>query len=173
MMNRRFQKLAMLTMVMVVMGADAALAGGLTARSALPQVIAAGKQWQGDAVLVSLSSISVHADGTADEWKYAFYSPGADKRCVITANGSNVKLMEVRLGYSTKDLGDFIDSDQAMQEAKKHGLKGNEPNMSVNYQGSGPSEATYWIINGGYATGDVSVFLDARTGKFSSSVKME
>jgi hypothetical protein len=150
-----------------------ALAAGLTAKASLTQVVAAGKKWQSDAVLVSLSSVKVHPDGSADEWKYSFYSPGTRKRCIVTAGASGIRTKEVNLGYSTEPLGDFIDSDKAMQEAKKNGLKGNDLNMAVKFQGTGRSAAAYWIVNGGFAKGDISIFLEANTGKFSSRAAME
>ena len=94
-------------------------------------MLAQAKAWQGDAVLVHLSSASVDADGTAREWKYAFFAPGKDKRCVVTARAGGVMLREVRLGNYSAPLGDFVDSDRAMAVARQHGLKGREPSMSV------------------------------------------
>jgi hypothetical protein len=171
-MHSRKLLLPMFALILFSAG-SIAFAAGLTAKTSLKQVVAAGKKWQGDAVLVSLSSVKVHPDGAADEWKYSFYSPGTKKRCVVTASGSNIRTKDVNLGFSTEPLGDFIDSDKAMQEAKKNGLKGNDLNMAVKFQGSGPKATAFWIVNGGFAKGDVSVFLDARTGKFSSRAVME
>jgi hypothetical protein len=174
-MNLHLYKLSILAafaLTLISIG-DTALAAGQTAKAALTQVIAAGKKWQSDAVLVSLSSDKVGPDGTAAEWKYSFYSPGSNKRCVVTANMSGIRTKEVNLGFSTSPLGEFIDSDKAMQEAKKNGLKGNEPNMAVKFQGTGASAATYWIVNGGLKKGDVSVFLEGQTGKFFSRNVME
>lgn len=146
---------------------------GQTAKAALPQVLAAAQKWQGDAVLVSLSTVEAKFDGTADEWKYSFYSPKTQKRFVVTAHGIQVSGREVRLGYSTEPIGEFIDSDTAMTEAKKNGLKGNKPSMGVKFQGTGKSAGHYWIVNGGYQKGDISVFLEAKTGKFFSRNIME
>lgn len=151
----------------------AAEGSGATAKAALPQVTAAARKWQPDALLVSLSTLLARADGTAPEWKYAFYSPKVQKRFVVTAHGSRVEGREVRLGFGTEPLGEFIDSDAAMREARKGGLKGNEPSMSVNLRGAGKAASTYWVVNGGFAKGDVSVFLEAATGRFSSRSTME
>jgi hypothetical protein len=166
--------LAALALILISIG-DTALAAGQKANAALTQAIAAGKKCQSNAVLVSLSSDKVEPDGTAAEWKYSFYSPGSNKRCVVTASKSGIRTKEVNLGFSTNPLGEFIDSDKAMQEAKKNGLKGNGPNMAVKFQGTGTgtSAGTYWIVNGGLKKGDVSVFLEAKTGKFFSRNVME
>ena len=174
-MLSRTYKCGMLAALILILSSagSIAYAAGLTAKASLTQVAAAGKKWKGDAVLVSLSSVKVHLDGTAAEWKYSFYSPGSRKRCVVTANTSGIRTKDVNLGYSTEPLGDFIDSDKAMQEAKKNGLKGNDLNMAVKFQGTGRSAAAYWIVNGGFAKGDVSIFLEAKTGKFSSRAVME
>ena len=152
---------------------SAAPSGGRTAKAGLVEAVKAGRKWQKDAVLVSLSALPVRLDGTADEWKYSFYSPGSGKRCVVTATRSGVRAREVRAGYSTEPLGNFIDSDQAMWIARSHGLEGNEPDMAVKFQGTGKKAAAYWIVNGGLDKGDVTVFLEAGTGAFSSSSVME
>lgn len=92
---------------------------------------------------------------------------------VVTASGSDIRTKEVSLGFGTEPLGEFIDSDQAMREARKNGLKGSEPGMAVKFQGTGLRAAACWIVNGGLAKGDVSVFLEARTGRFSSRTVIE
>ena len=148
-------------------------AAGKTARAALTEVLAAAKKWQADALMVGLSSVTVKPDGTADDWKFSFYSPKAQKRSVVTADSSGVHVREVNLGYGTQAIGEFIDSDRAMQEAKKNGLKGNEPNMAVKFQGAGSAAVATWIVNGGTTKGDISVFLDARTGRFIGRSTMD
>jgi hypothetical protein len=60
-----------------------------------------------------------------------------------------------------------------MRTALAHGLKGNEPSMAINILGAEPTAKAYWAITGGYSKGDVAVFLDARTGEFSSQNAME
>ncbi len=150
-----------------------AFAAGLTAKTMLTQAVSAGKKWQSDAVLVSLSSVRVQSDGAAEEWKYTFYSPRTGRRCVITARASGILTKEVHLGRSTEPLGDFIDSDKAMQEARKNGLRGEDLNMTVKVQGRGSSAAAYWIVNGGVTRVDVSILLVAKTGKFSSRAIMD
>ena len=69
---------------------------------------------------------------------------------------------------STKPIGDeFVDSDKAMELAKKSGLKGENPMMGLNVLGTGST--AYWTVTGGYTTGDVSVVLEAKTGKLLRS----
>jgi len=148
--------------------ASPAEAAGQTAKAAMPQVAATAKAWQEDATLVHLSSVSVRADGTAAEWKYSFYAPKSGKRCVITARSGNIALKEgLRVGHYTQPLGEFIDSDKAMQLARKNGLKGGEPSASVGRPAGAQAESTYWLVTGGWKTGDVSISLDAKTGKLS------
>ena len=155
----------MLTLTFVSLAAQAA---GQTARAELSQVLSAAKKWQADAVLVHLSSTKVKLDGTASEWKYSFYAPRAQKRCVVTARDGKVTVREVRLGNLTEPLGEFIDSDKAMAMAKEDGLKGSEPSMSVmRPTGGAKADATTWVIGGGWRTGqDTTVSLEAKTGKF-------
>jgi hypothetical protein len=168
MIPQRTSRSILLVLGLHLLGASALFAAGLTAKGALGEVSAAARKWQPDAVLVSLSSTSVQMDGTATEWRYSYYSPGTTKRCVIAARGAAVRVTEVRLGDSTAPLGEFIDSDKAMEEARKNGLKGDEPSMAVKLLGSGPRASSFWVVTGGLAKGDVSVILDAKTGKFSS-----
>ena len=174
-MQVRFkQMLAVLVLVIAEFAVTAVVAAaGQTAKAALQSVVATARKWQSDAVLVSLSTVKADSDGTSDEWKYSFYSPASKKRFVATARGMKVDGREVRLGFSTEAMGDFVDSDRAMQEAKKNGLKGHEPSMAVKFQGAGKGAAFYWVVNGGYSKGDVSIFLDAKSAKFANRAVVE
>lgn len=147
-------------------GPSGALAAGLTARGALPKALAQAKAWQGDAALVHLSSTKVNPDGTASEWKYSFYAPASKKRCVVTARPGGVTLREVRLGSFTEPLGEFVDSDKAMEVARKNGLKGGEPSMSVLRPAGARAEGTRWLVTGGFNPGDTSIGVDGRSGAF-------
>ena len=151
---------------MAILGPLPALAEGLTARAALPQVLAKAKEWQPDAALVHLSTTKVQAHGSASEWKYSFYSPATKKRCVVTARPGSVTVKEVTLGSDTEPLGDFVDSDKAAEVAARNGLKGKEPSMSVLRPGGAPASGTRWLVTGGFEAGDTTVTLDARTGAF-------
>lgn len=168
-MNARTHFVVMITaFVLALVGPVPAQAAGQTAKAALPKVLVSAKDWQGDAILVHLSSAKVLPDGTAPEWKYSFYSPKTLKRCVATARGDKVTVKEVRLGNYTEPLGDFIDSDKAMEIAKKNGLKGNEPSMGVMRPAGARPDGTTWIATGGWKMGvDTTISLDAKTGKFT------
>jgi hypothetical protein len=131
-------------------GPARALAAGLTARGALPEVLAKARAWQGDAALVHLSSTKVNPDGTASEWKYSFYASAS----------------KVRLGSFTEPLGEFVDSDKAMEVARKNGLRGGEPSMSVLRPAGARAEGTRWLVTGGFNAGDTSIGVDAKTGAF-------
>jgi hypothetical protein len=173
-MNRRRSLIGIIVApVILLLGAVPAQAAGQTARAALAQVQASAKKWQGDAVLVHLSSTKVLPDGTASEWKYAFYSPKSQKRCVVTARGGSVKVREVRLGNYIEPLGEFVDSNKAMEVAKKNGLKGSEPSMSVMRPAGARAGGTTWVVTGGWKMGeDTTISLDAKTGKFSKRTVM-
>jgi hypothetical protein len=150
-----------------------AQAAGQTAKAALPKAVASAKAWQADAILVHLSTVKLQLNGTASEWLYSFYSSKSGKRCVVAASGGGVTLKEVRLGVYTEPLGEFIDSDMATEAAKKNGLKGSEPFASVGRPTGAKADSTYWIVTGGWKKGDVTVSLEARTGKFMKSEVMD
>jgi hypothetical protein len=162
------QVLALIGAVIVallVAGSGLARAADLTARVPLPQATAAAKKWRPDATLTHVSSITVNADGSAKSWLYTFYAAHSKKSLIVTVAGTSLETLEVP-NTSMLPIGEgFIDSDQAMREAKKHDLKGSSPSMGLVVMGftGGPT----WSVNGGYAEGDVSVILDGKTGKFT------
>ena len=82
--------------------------------------------------------------------------------------GSKIDLTtEVSPSFTDAVAGDFIDSDQAIAEAKKKGLKGKRRAMltlHVMLQGT-KSEAPYWNIVSDQAEGR-STLIKAETGKF-------
>jgi len=168
-MNARTQFIGIITaFVLALVGPVSAQAAGQTAKAALPQVQASAKQWNDDAVLVHLSSTKIQPDGTASEWKYSFYSPKSQKRCVATVRDDKVTVKEVHRGSYTEPLGDFIDSDKAMEVAKMNGLKGNEPSMSVMRPAGARADGTTWIVTGGWKMGvDTTISIEGKTGKFS------
>jgi hypothetical protein len=150
------------------------LGGGLTAKSELTKTRALSKKWQTDAVLTSISSLTVSSDGTATSWLHSFYSPSSKRYMIITVKSNSIDTMEVNTGF-TRDIGmEFIDSDKAMAEAKKNGLKGHAYSMGLNMMGAaGMNTSPIWSVNGGYEKGDVSVMLDAKTGKFLKKEEMK
>jgi len=149
---------------LVFTGSRAAPPAGFTARSGLPQAAAAAKKWRSDAALTHISSLTVRADGTAESWIYTFYALASKKTLNVTvAPGVPLDTLEVP-NTSTVPIGDvFVDSDRAMQEAKKHDLKGKSLSMGLVVMGAG---SPVWSVNGGFDEGDASVMLEGKTGAF-------
>jgi len=163
--------LALLAALLSVPASAAENAG--SAKAALAQATARAKQWQADAVLTNLSTLGANPDGTATTWNYLFYSPKAEKWYTVTAKGGKLETLEASMGL-TDSVGEFIDSDQAMQEAKKNGLKGKDkPIMGLAWMGSTKDGAAYWTVGGGFGPGEVGVVLDAKTGKFFTRHEMK
>jgi hypothetical protein len=138
---------------------------GLTARSGLPQAVAAAKKWRSDAALTHVSSLTVQADGSAKSWIYTFYAVATKKSLnVNVAPGVPLDTIQVP-NTSIVPIGDaWIDSDRALQEAKKHDLKGKSLSMGLVVMGTTGSPV--WAVNGGMAEGDVAVMLVGNTGAF-------
>lgn len=157
--------LAAASVLLATLGIQQAGAAGPTAKAALVSAAADAKKWQPDAALTSVSSLPVMPDGTADSWMYAFYSPKTRKFLTVTVKGGKSTTLEVQQGLTDPVGSDFIDSDKAMQEAKANGLRGKTPSMALNFMGNIKQPTAFWTVTGGFASGDVSVILDARTGK--------
>lgn len=109
-------------------------------------------------------------DGTAHKWTYMFYSPTAKKGYTVEVqNGQIVETLEVCVRIKNPIGEVFFDSQKAMAEAKKNGLKTKgKPVMSLLVMGyATKNPVTFWTVSGGFTAGDVNVRIDARTGKFS------
>ncbi len=167
-MTNRLSRVIVLALSVSVAVPGLIFAAGRTARAALPQAAAAAKGWQADAVLTSVSTLTAGADGTATSWLYSYYSAKVKKWVIVTAAGEKLDSLEVEQGLTGPVSGDFIDSDKAMQIAQQNGLKGNSPSLGLNVFGSGKTASVAWAVNGGFEKGDISVMLDAKTGKFIS-----
>ena len=157
---------AFLLATVVLVCTAGAVAGGTTAKAALAKSTELAKKWKADAVLTSISSLEVQSDGTAKTWLHMFYSSGSKKYNIVTVKGTSVEEMEVNSGMNLPIVGEFLDSDKAVAEAKKNGLKGNSISVGLNMGGIGKDARLYWSVNGGFEKGDVSVTLDGKTGKF-------
>jgi hypothetical protein len=143
-----------------------AFAGGAgTAKSGLGKTITIAKKWKADAILTGISSLDVNSDGTAAWWIHGFLSPSTKKHLMVTVKADRIDTTETNKGFSNPIGDNFLDSDKAMQEAKKNGLKGKNPSMGLNVLGTGKNAGLYWTVTGGFEKGDVSVTLDGRTGK--------
>ncbi len=151
--------------VLAAVFVQTAAAAGPTAKAAVVSAAADARKWQSDAALTSISSTSAMPDGTADSWTYAFFSPKSKKFLTVTVSGGKSATLEVRQGITDPVGPDFIDSDKAMQEARANGLRGKTPSMALNFMGNIKQPTSFWTVTGGFASGDVAVILDAKTGK--------
>jgi hypothetical protein len=156
--------------IAVMVSGPPAFAAGATAKAAFDKALVAAQQWQKDAVPVSISALSVKEDGTAASWSYIFYSPAHQQGySVATEDGQVVDRGEVT-GYLKQAIGDeFVDSDAALTEAGNNGLAGtSDTAMSLVVIGEANGSAgPCWTVSRGFGAGDVSVVVDARSGKFS------
>jgi len=163
-------RLAMFLLMAAVATGASAFAAGTTAKAAFDAATAVARQWQDDAVPVSISALSVQPDGTATSWSYIYFSPQRQQGfSVATRDGEIVDRGEVT-GYLKDEISrEFVDSDQALTEAGKNGLSGNgDTTMSLVVMGQATdSTGSYWTVSRGFDTGDVSVVVDAKNGKFS------
>jgi hypothetical protein len=114
------------------------VAAGRTAKELLPLAAAEAKKWQPDAALAYLETKTAEPDGTVavnpfpGTWVFIFMSPSAKTKVGIMVDGKgNVTRMD-GVFYKNDVLGEFaVDSDKAMIEAIKNGLKTNEDGMSM------------------------------------------
>ena len=166
-MNRRLVVLSLVACLVVGLTLPATVqAADPLARTQLTKTVAMAKQWVPDAVLTSISSIMVNKDGSGKQWLHSFYSPKTKRYMIITVKANSIDTSEVRTGFAGPIGEDFIDSDKAMAIAKKSGLKGSSYSMGLNMMGAaGMNSSPVWSVNGGFDKGDVSVMLDAKTGK--------
>ena len=166
-MNRRL--IALILMALAFLFSNVSALAGTTAKTGLAQAAASAKKWQADAVVTSISTLAADSNGTSDKWSYMFYSPKAKKGYTVDIRGAKLETLEVN-PYVTDSIGnDFVDSDKAMQEAKKNGLKTKDkPAMSLMLMGQATKQpGVYWSVGGGYLPGDVSIMVEAKTGKFA------
>lgn len=146
-----------------------AIAAAQTAKAGVAQAVAAAQKWQKDAVLVNVSTLQANSDGTAEKWSYMFYSSKVKQGYSVDVKGGKiVGTLEVS-PYIKDAVGEFVDSDKAVAEAKKNGLAvKSKAAMSLIVMGQATKNpGAYWSVVGGYEKGDVSVVLDGKTGKFS------
>jgi hypothetical protein len=164
----RLLLLAAVLLGFAVFGAEAA-GKGQTARANLKDAEQTARKWRSDSILVGISTMAVEVDGTSEDWAYNFYSPGITKRLIVRWRSGKLRTTESAFGNATDPVGNkFIDSDKAIAEAKKIGLKTKgKPVMGLHVFGSGKYRFASWTI-GGTETGDSSIVLDADSGKLYS-----
>jgi hypothetical protein len=132
-------------------------AAGYAARASLPDATTEAKKWQADAILTSVSSLTVGLDGKATSWFYGFYSARARKFLNVTAKGRAIETLELPTGQTAAVNADFLDSDKVMEAAVTAGLKGDSPRMQLT--------RTAWLVSGGSNKGDVIIFLNPLSAK--------
>jgi hypothetical protein len=128
-----------------------------TAKAALKEVTAASKQWQPDAVVTHVSTLTATPDGKARSWLYTAYSPQAMK----------VEVEPVNRNTSVEPLADdWMDSDKAMDAARKAGLKTGADGIGLGLTtfGAGPARRVYWTVTVMTDAAISSVTLDPATG---------
>lgn len=142
---------------------------GTGAKAGLSTARSAAAQWQPDARLVQVSTLSGDDKGTASSWTYLYHSPKAKRAYRLDVSGGKVtRSLEVSAGAITEPIpAAFVDSDEAMTEAKAKGLKTTGRSMltlHVMLKGT-KQEGPYWNIVGDMASGTSSL-INATTGKF-------
>ena len=168
MRSKRLTLFLFLTLVAFSLCSSPVFAAGATAKAGFSQAKELARKWKADAALVQLSTLSGNMDGTAEKWSFLFHSPQAKKGYKVDVkDGKIAQTLEVSSSFTDAVDGDFIDSAQAMAEAKKNGLKGKGRSMMtlhIMLKGT-KNQGPYWNIVGDMAEGK-STIIDAKTGKF-------
>lgn len=147
--------------------ASPALAAGKTAKALLPSATAEAKKWQPDAAIVYLETKTAQPDGTIEAtafggtWVFIFVSPKTKNKIGVMVNGKGEVTRMDTAFYKDDIVGEFtVDSDKAMTEAIKNGLKTHDFGMSMSLEKrAGRAE---WQMS------DKTHFyyIDANSGKF-------
>lgn len=118
--------------------ASPALAAGKTARALLPSATAEARKWQADAALIYLETKTAEPDGTVavnpfpGTWVFIFMSPKTKNKVGVMVDGKGQVTRMDTAFYKTDIVGEFtVDSDKAMSEAIKNGLKTNDFGMTM------------------------------------------
>jgi len=168
MRSKRLTLFSFLTVVAFSLCSSLAFGAGTTAKAGLAQAQESAMKWKTDAVLVQLSTLSGNMDGTAEKWSFLFHSPQAKKGYKVDVKEGKIdQTLEVSSIFKDVLDADFIDSAQAIAEAKKNGLKGKgRAMMTLHIMLKGTkNQGPYWNIVGDMAEGK-STIINAKTGKF-------
>ena len=159
---------SLLTAVAVIFCSSRTYAASMTAKAGLAQAQESARTWKADVALVQILSLSGSMDGTAGMWSFLFHSPQAKKGYKVDVKGGMIdQTLEVSSSFTDAVDEDFIDSTQAMAEAKKKGLKGkNKAMMTLHIMlKRNKSQGAYWNIVSDRPEGR-STLIIAKTGKF-------
>lgn len=154
-------------LVFVSAFASPALAAGKTAKALLPLAAAEAKKWQPDAALVYLETKTAEPDGTVavkpfpGTWVYIFMSPKTKQKVGVMVDGKGkVSRMDTAF-YKNDVVGEFtVDSDKAMSEAIKNGLKTDNFGMSMSLQ-KNAGRVEWQMLDKTHF-----YYIDANSGKF-------
>jgi len=144
-----------------------AMAAGQTAKTLLPKASAEAKNWQPDAALVNLYTSSAELDGTG-VWAFTFLSPKTKQKIVVMVDGNGEVSRYDSSYYKNDVVGGFtVDSDKAMADAIKNGLKTNKFGMKMSLEKhEGRAEWRMQDDKNFY-------YIDANSGKFLRKEKID
>jgi hypothetical protein len=132
----------------------AAAAAGNTAKSRLAEARTLAAKWQADAVLVTVSALQAKDDGTAapglSGWIYQFHSPKANKWISVYTGKKGLERDDLPVGLKTPLPQDFVDSDKALDAARKGGFKKSGDTLLALHFVADPSlkAGVYWCATG-------------------------
>jgi hypothetical protein len=135
---------------------------GIAAKEKLAVANAAARKWQKDAILVGVETKTATPVGTAYNWMYLYNSPSIKQQiALLLAHDSDETNQFPSPSFSVykNEVGDFVDSEQAMIEAMKNGLKTNKFGMSMSLR---REQRTEWRM----LDDSHFYYVDAGTGKF-------
>ena len=143
------------------------MGAGNTAMNMLPKAISEAKKWQADAALLNITTSSALTDGTG-AWAFTFLSPKTGQKILIIVDDNGEASQFDSSYYRDNVVGEFtVDSDKAMAEAIKNGLKTHNFGMKMNLENyNGLAE---WRLQ----DNENFYYIDANSGKFLRKEKNE
>lgn len=145
----------------------------MLAKAHLADAAAEAKKWRSDAFLFQVSGSMVTDEGKANSWAYAAFSPGA-KSC-LGMRFIRGRAVTQELGgpecESAEPLGDIIDSDQVIKIAKENGVTKKDVSMIATRRVR-KGQAVWMVTEEGMRNaGDITMEIDAPTGKVLSTTR--
>lgn len=162
---KTIQYLVLFTFVSIF--ASPVLAAGKTVKAMLPSATAEAKKWQPDAALVYLDTKTAEPDGTVavkpfpGTWMFIFMSPKTKKKVGVMVDGKGEVTRGDTAFYKNDVVGEFtVDSDKAMSEAIRNGLKTNNFGMSMSL-GKNAERVEWRMLDKTHF-----YYIDANSGRF-------
>lgn len=113
-------------------------------------------------MLVVVETRNANPDGTSPDWAYVFDSPKAKKQVAIFVEAAGtVSRFETSAVYK-EPVGDFVDSDKAMAEAIRNGLKTHGFGMTIRLDAHNRSKRAEWRM----LDETFFYYVDAKNGRF-------